>query len=102
MDQAPIDRRASSHHTIGGQFLIRHAEVGGAMAREQRQFLKAAPIHQPLDALARGELASGMLSFGPFRAASELYLGTLDAKLRDHFLDRFMGWICHLIRHQNS
>ncbi len=61
MDKAAIDGCATGHHAVGGQFLLCHAEVGRAMLREEADLLEAVAVHELFHALARRQLARGML-----------------------------------------
>ena len=71
-DQAAVDRAVAGHHAVAGHLLLGHAEIGAAVLDEHVPFLEDALVEQELDALARGELALGVLGIDALRAAAEL------------------------------
>ena len=75
MHGAAIDLRTTGDYSIRRNFLIRHAEIGGAVLGKKSDFLKAALIDQTLDTFAGRELAGGMLLVDSFFAAASLDLG---------------------------
>src|SRR5262249_5863469 len=58
---APADGAMAGHHSVAEDLLLLHAEVGATMGDELVELDEAARIEQQLDALARGQLASGVL-----------------------------------------
>ena len=55
-----------------GIFLLFHAEIGAAVLDEHVELLERALVEQQLDALARGQLAAGVLRLDALLAAAEL------------------------------
>ena len=60
-----------------------HAEVGAAVLDEHVPFLERIGVEQQLDALARGELALGVLGVDALLAAAEPGAGALLFELFD-------------------
>jgi hypothetical protein len=55
--------------------LLGHSEIGGAMAHQLVHFLEGAFIQQQVDALARRELAFGVLTLHSLRSAARFGIG---------------------------
>ncbi len=58
---SPVDRAVTGDDAIAEHLLVLHAEVGAAMHDEPIELDEAARVEQEIDALARRELAGGML-----------------------------------------
>ncbi len=56
-----VDRAPARHHAVAGDLGLLHAEIGAAVLDEHVEFFERVVIEQQLDALARGELALGVL-----------------------------------------
>ena len=69
-DDAAVDGAVTGDAAVAGDFLVVHVEVGAAMLDEHVVFLEGIRIHQHVDALARGELALGVLRFDAHLAAA--------------------------------
>jgi hypothetical protein len=61
-DQAAVDRAVAGDHAVAGDLGVVHAEVGAAVLDEHVPFFEGAVVEQQLDALARGQLALGVLA----------------------------------------
>ncbi len=61
VDDAAIDRAPAGDDAVAGDFVVLHAELGGAVLDEHVELLERAFVEQQLHALARGELALGVL-----------------------------------------
>ena len=88
--QPSVDGRASRHHAIGGQFLLGHAEVGGPVPAKQSDLLKAALVHKPVHAFARGELARFVLPVNTLLPAAQLQLRAFRLQLRNLVVHAFL------------
>src|SRR5581483_127312 len=60
-DLAAVDGAPAGDHAVAADLLLLHPEGGGAVHREGVHLGERAGVEQPLDALARGELALAML-----------------------------------------
>src|SRR3546814_11698507 len=60
-DQPPVDGAVASHHAVAGDFLLLHAEVEAAVLDIHVPLLEGALVEQDLQALARGQLALGVM-----------------------------------------
>ena len=60
-NQAPVDHPVTGHHTVAGDCVLGHAEIGAAVLDEHVPFFEGTFIEQNLQAFARGELALGVL-----------------------------------------
>jgi hypothetical protein len=69
IDQAAVDRAPAGDHAVAGDFCL-HAEVGAAVLDEHVELLEGALVEQQLDALARGQLALGVLRLDALLAAA--------------------------------
>jgi hypothetical protein len=69
---AAVDRAPAGDDAVAGHFGLLHAEFGRAVLDEHVEFLERALVEQKLDALARGQLAAGMLRLDALLAAAEL------------------------------
>ena len=72
VDDASVDAAVAGDDAVARDDLLLHPEIGAAMRDELVDLLERAGIEQPLDALARGELALLVLLAQPFLAAAEL------------------------------
>ena len=61
IDHAAIDRAPAGDDAIAGDLGAVHAEIGAAVGDEHVVFLERAFVEQDVEALARGQLALGML-----------------------------------------
>ena len=85
-DQAAVDRAVAGDHAVAGHLLLGHAEIAAAMLDEHVPFLEGAGIEQHLDALARGELALGVLGLDALLAAAGARGRALLFELLEDFL----------------
>ncbi len=60
-DQPAVDRAVAGDHAVARDLLLVHAEIAAAVLDEHVPFLEGAGIEQQLEALARGQLALGVL-----------------------------------------
>jgi hypothetical protein len=88
MNQPSTNRSGARHHSVGGQFLARHAEQRCAMLGEKAGLLKAALVHHCIDPFPRGELAGLAVLFELVRAAALHHRFPLLAKRFDPFFHR--------------
>src|SRR3546814_1339089 len=79
-DQPPVDGAVASHHAVAGDFLLLHAEVEAAVLDIHVPLLEGALVEQDLQALARGQLALGVLRLDALLTAA-------DRRLRAHRLE---------------
>jgi hypothetical protein len=82
----PVHRAPAGNHPVAGHLDIVHAEIGAAMGDEHVEFLEAALVQQQLDALARGQLALGMLRLDAAPATTQARLGSAVLKLFEDVL----------------
>ena len=61
VDEAAVDRAPAGDDAVAGDFGFLHAEFVAAVFDEHVELLEAAFVEQEFDALARGELALGVL-----------------------------------------
>jgi hypothetical protein len=61
VDQAAIDGAVAGHHAVAHVALLLQAEVVAAVGDEHVQLAKAALVQHEVQALARGQLALGVL-----------------------------------------
>ena len=59
--RSTIDQAGTRHHAFAWNELLAHAKVVTAMRNKLANFLEGALIQQKVNALARGQLAFGML-----------------------------------------
>ena len=69
---AAVDGAPAGDDAVAGHLVLLHAELGGAMLDEHVEFLERSLVEQQLDALARGQLAAGVLRLDALLAAAEL------------------------------
>src|SRR5262249_18277882 len=67
---AAADGAVAGHHTIAEDLLLLHAEVGAAVGDEFVELDERAWVEEQLQALARGELAGGVLAIDALLAAT--------------------------------
>ena len=72
VDHAAVHAAVAGDDAVTGNDLVAHPEIGAAMGDELVDFFEGAGIEEPLDALARGQLALLVLLAQPFFAAAEL------------------------------
>ena len=60
-DAAPVHRAPAGDHAVAGDLALVHAEVVGAVLDEHVELLEGVLVHEELDALARSQLAAGVL-----------------------------------------
>src|SRR5690242_21409907 len=70
VDQPAVDRAMAGHHAVARDLLVLHAEVDRTMLDEHVVFLERAGIEQRVDALARRQLALGVLRLDAARTAA--------------------------------
>src|ERR1700746_4100175 len=70
-DEPAVHRAVSRHHAVTGNLVLGHAEILAAVLDEHVPLLEGAGIEEQLQALARGELALGMLRLDAARAAAQ-------------------------------
>ena len=71
-DRPSVDEAMSRDDTVAGYHMVLHAEIATAMRDELVDFLEGAGVEQELDALARRQLARGVLAAEALLAATEL------------------------------
>ena len=69
--RAAVDRAPAGHHPVAWNLGLLHAEIVAAVLDEHVEFLERVVIEQEFDALARGELALGVLRRDALLAAAE-------------------------------
>ena len=70
-DEPPVDHPVAGDDAVARRPVGLHAEVVAAVLDEHVPFLERAGVEQQLDALARGELALGVLRVDALLAAAE-------------------------------
>ncbi len=85
-DEAAVDRAVAGDDAVARDLLLRHAEVGAAVLDEHVPLLEGAGVEQEVDALARGQLAAGVLRLDALLAAAEPCLRPLLFELADDLL----------------
>ncbi len=70
-----MDVARAGDEPIAIHHLLVHSEIGGAMAHQLVHFFESAFVEQQIDALARRELAFGVLPLHPLRAAARFGIG---------------------------
>ncbi len=80
-DQAAVDHAVARDHAVAGDLVVLHAEVGAAVLDEHVPFFEGALVEQHLQALARAELALGVLRLDALGAAAQARTGALVFKL---------------------
>jgi hypothetical protein len=75
IDLAAVDRAPAGNDAVAGHLLFGHAEIDGAVGDVHVVFFKRAFIEQHLDALARRQLALGMLGVDTLLPAAKPRLG---------------------------
>ncbi len=68
---APIDRAITRDHTITGDFLVRHAEIGAAVLNKGIPFFETTLIQQQIDPFTGGELTAAVLDVYPFLTSAQ-------------------------------
>ncbi len=71
IDRAAIDRAPAGDDAVARHVLLLHAEIGAAMLDEHVEFLEGIAVEQQFDALARRQLAFGVLGVDAPLAAAE-------------------------------
>ena len=85
---AAVDRAPAGHHAVAGDLRLLHAEIGAAVLDEHVEFLERAVIEQKVDALARGELALGVLRRNALLSAAEARAGAAAVQPGEHLFQR--------------
>jgi hypothetical protein len=75
--QAAVDHAVAGHHAVAGDLVVLHAEVGAAVLDEHVPLFEGAFVEQHLEALARGQLALGVLRVDALLAAAQAGRGAL-------------------------
>ena len=70
-DQASVDHAVASDHTIAGDLVVFHAEVGAAVLDEHIPLFKSAFIKQHLEPFTRRQLAFGVLGLDALGTATQ-------------------------------
>ena len=91
IDDATVDRAPAGDDAVARHFRLFHAEFGATVLDVHVEFFERAVVHQKLDALARGQLALGMLSVDPGAATAETGIVAALLQLVD---DIFHGTPC--------
>ena len=68
--QPAVDGAMAGDHAVAGDALLAHAEIGRAMLDEHVPLFEGVGIEQELEALARAQLALGVLGLDPALAAA--------------------------------
>ena len=84
--QAAVDHSVAGDHAVARNLLLGHAEVDRAVLDEHVPLFEGVVVQQQLDALARGELALGMLRVDALLPAAEARLGAALFELFNQFL----------------
>ncbi|MNV29877.1 hypothetical protein D3C71_1211230 [compost metagenome] len=71
VDLPAVDRAPPCDYAITGDFLVRHAEIDGAMGDIHVEFFERTLVEQHLDPFAGRQLAFGMLGLDPPDAAAQ-------------------------------
>ncbi len=71
IDRAAVDGAPAGHHAVARNLGRLHAEIVAAMLDEHVELLERIVVEQEFDALARGELALGVLGRDALLAAAE-------------------------------
>src|SRR5262249_15940858 len=69
-DAAAVHRAPAGDDAVAGDLTLVHAEIAGTMLDEHVELLERVLVHEELDALARGQLAAGVLRFNAAGAAA--------------------------------
>ncbi len=69
---AAVDLAEAGDHAVAGILLVGHAEVADVVRRQPAELLEAAAVQQQVDALARCQLALGVLIGDSLFAAAQL------------------------------
>ena len=86
VDQPAVDRALAGHHAVARDLLVLHAEIDRAVLDEHVVFLERAGIEQHVDALARRQLALGVLRLDAALAAAQARRRAAALKLFQHLL----------------
>ena len=81
--QAAVDHAVAGDDAVARHLVVGHAEVGAAVLDEHVPLLERAVVEQQLEALARGQLALGVLRVDALLAAAEARGGALVLELFD-------------------
>lgn len=84
--EAAVDHPVARDHAVARDLLLGHAEIDRAVLDEHVPFFKSAVVEQQLDALARRELALGVLRVDALLPAAQARLGAALFELFDQFL----------------
>src|SRR5262249_13866817 len=87
-DEAAIDGAVAGDDAIARDLLLGHAEIRRATLDKPTPFPEAASVEHQLDALARGELALGVLRLDPPLAAAASCRRPLLVELPEDLLHR--------------
>ena len=79
--EPPKTVKSAGHHTVAGDALGLHAELGRAVLDEHVGLLEGALVQQDVDPLARGQLALGVLAGDAGFAATEAGTGAAGFEL---------------------
>ena len=79
-NKATIDRAIAGDHTVAGDLLIGHAEIGAAMLNEHAPLFERAFVQKHFETLARCEFAFGVLGRNALGPAA--HLGSLPIPLQ--------------------
>ena len=86
VDDAAVDRAPAGDDAVAGNLGLLHAEIDAAVLDVHVELLEGALVEQELDALARGELAAGVLGLDALQAAAFPRPSPPDLKLFQDFL----------------
>ena len=92
-DRAAVDRAPAGDHAVARNLGLLHAEIVAAMLDEHVELLERVVIEQQFDALARGELALGVLRGDALLAAAETGALAASVEAGKH---RFHRWLRNL------
>ena len=88
IDEAAVDRAPAGDDAVAGDAGRLHAEIGRAVFDEGVEFLERAFVEQDVDALARGQLAAGVLGLDALFAAAHVGRGAAPFELADDVVHR--------------
>src|ERR1700727_2313671 len=99
---APVHRAPTGHHPVAWNLGLSHAEVVGAMFDEHVELFERVVIEEEFDALARGELALGVLRGDALLAAAETGALAASVEAGEHLFHQWLRSVKLLLAPQLS
>ena len=90
IDEAAVDRAVAGHHAVARDFLVFHAEIDRTMLDEHVELLERPGIEQRIDALARRQLAFGVLRLDAALPTAQTRRCPPALEFFQHFLHRYL------------